>query len=455
MSTTVGNRYLEGNYGPVREEVTVTDLPVEGRLPGSLQGRYIRTGPNPIVPPDPANHHWFVGSGMVHGVELRDGRASWYRNRWVLSPEVAGVKGVDEVPRPATGGLFAGSGNTNVVHHAGMILAINELSLPYELTPELDTIRQLDFGGPLPNGINAHPKFDPATGEMHVCAYSFAPPHLLYHVIDASGRLVRSEEIAVGGPVMVHDMAMTESSVVFFDLPVVFDLDAAMAGVSLPYRWDPDYAPRVGVLRKGAPGSDVGWCEVEPCYVFHPLNAYDDGDRLVLDVVRHPKMFAEHLNGPGEGPPSLDRWTIDPAAGKVLEERIDDRPQEFPRADERLAGRPHRYGYSVGLTHTGDGDFDFVENSVLKHDVVAGTTTVRPMGAGRAAGEVVFVPAGDDAAEDDGFLVGYVHDGSTGSSELLVLDAADLTAPPVAAVKLRQRVPFGFHGNWVPDHALS
>jgi carotenoid cleavage dioxygenase len=166
-------------------------------------------------------------------------------------------------------------------------------------------------------------------------------------------------------------------------------------------------------------------------------------------------MFAEHLNGPGEGPPSLDRWTIDPAAGKVLEERIDDRPQEFPRADERLAGRPHRYGYSVGLTNTDDGDFDFVENSVLKHDVVAGTTTVRPMGAGRAAGELVFVPAGDDAAEDDGYLVGYVHDGATGRSELVVLDAADLTAPAVAVVQLPQRVPFGFHGNWVPDRALS
>ena len=151
------NRYLEANFRPVPDEITVTDLEVVGTVPAALAGRYVRTGPNPIDVPDPAAHHWFIGDGMVHGVDLHDGGARWYRNRWVRSPEAVAFLGEADVPRPAEGGMFPGSGNTNVVHHAGSMWAINELSLPYELSSELDTIRQWDFGGPLPAGTRPTP----------------------------------------------------------------------------------------------------------------------------------------------------------------------------------------------------------------------------------------------------------------------------------------------------------
>jgi carotenoid cleavage oxygenase len=450
---TSTSRYLQGNFAPVPDEITATDLQVTGTIPPALAGRYIRTGPNPIAP-DPVNQHWFVGDGMVHGVDLHDGAARWYRNRWVRSPEEAAAHGHDAVPAPAEGGLFAGSGNTNVIHHAGRIWAINELSLPYEISTELETIRQWDFGGPLPAGINAHPKFD-ADGNLHVLAYSFVEPFCWYHVIDASGALVRGEPIALGGPVMVHDMGMTDTYVIVLDLPVVFNLERATAGAQLPYGWDDSYTPRVGLLPRAGTAADTTWIEIDPCYVFHPLNAYDDGDRVVIDVVRHPSMFRTDLLGPNEGTPTLERWVIDPAASTVARSEVDGRGQEFPRVDERLAGRRHRYGYSLGVGLVDLGAITDATSAVLKHDLDRGTTTSHGLGPGRVGSEFVFVPASAEAAEDEGWLMGYVYDRATDTSDLVILDAHDFGSEPVATVRLPRRVPAGFHGNWVPDRALS
>jgi carotenoid cleavage dioxygenase len=444
------SRYLEGNFAPVDDEIEAFDLDVDGAIPPALEGRYVRTGPNPI---DPSTvEHWFVGDGMLHGVRLRNGTAEWYRNRYVLSPAAAAHKGVPEVGGPSNG--MNGSGNTNVVHHAGHIVALTETSVPYDITPELETIARIDFGGPLPAGMTAHPKFDPDTGEMHVMAYFFTEPYLRYHVVDTSGRLVRTEEIDVGGPVMVHDMGLTETKVIVLDLPVVFDMDIAMQGVRLPYRWRDDYQARVGVMPRNGTPSDTTWIEIDPCYVYHPLNAYDAGDSVVMDVVRYETMFKVDVDGPTDSNPRLDRWTIDPVAGKVLSETIDGRSQEFPRADERLATKRHRYGYSTGTVIAELGGGPQNTSAILKHDFDAGATTEHPMGPGRTAGEFVFVPATDDAGEDEGWLMGYVYDAATNKSDLVILDAHDFGADPVAVVHLPRRVPAGFHGNWIPDRTL-
>ena len=118
-----------------------------------------------------------------------------------------------------------------------------------------------------------------------------------------------------GGP-MIHDMSLTERYAVVYDLPCTFDLDAAMAGASLPYRWNPEYGARVGLLPRQGTGDDVRWFGVEPCYVFHPLNAYDTATAGWSSiVVRHPKMFATDFSGPTRATPTFDRWTIDPASG--------------------------------------------------------------------------------------------------------------------------------------------
>lgn len=445
------SRYLQGNFAPVETEVSAYDLAVDGAIPPALVGRYVRTGPNPINP-DPENLHWFVGDGMLHGVRLIDGQAKWYRNRYVTGSGAAELKGLPDAEGPSNG--MNGSGNTNVVHHAGRIVALTETSTPYEITPELETVSRIDFGGPLPAGLTAHPKFDPNTGDMHVMAYFFTEPFLRYHVIDSAGQLVRTEELDVGGPIMVHDMGLTESSVIAFDLPVVFDMDLVAAGQRLPYRWKDDYTARVGVMPRAGTGADTKWIEIDPCYVFHPLNAYDDGDNVVIDVVRYDTMFDRDLDGPTDTMQRLDRWTIDPKAGKVLSETIDDRPQEFPRADERLASKRHRFGYTLGSVIADLGGGPSETTSILKHDLDARTTVEQPMGPGRTAGEFVFVPASDDAGEDEGWLMGYVHDAATNKSDLVILDAHDFGRSPVATVHLPVRVPVGFHGNWIPDTVL-
>lgn len=442
---TTANPYLLGNYAPVPDELTVHDLPVTGRLPVELDGRYLRNGPNPVTAPEPATYHWFTGDGMVHGIRLRDGRAEWYRNRFVRSAGVAAALGEPWRPGPVHAGMdFAP--NTNVVAHAGRTLALVEAGArPYELTDELETVGPTDFDGTLPGGYTAHPKRDPATGELHAVSYFWGwGNRVQYSVVGADGRVTRIVDVEVGGPISVHDMSLTERYAVIYDLPVVFDLDAAAGGASFPYRWDAAYHARVGLLARDATdGAHVAWFDVEPCYVFHPLNAYDDGDRVVLDVVRHPRMFATHVLGPDEGAPTLDRWTIDVAAGKLREERIDDRGQEFPRVDERVVGRCHRFGYTVT---GGDGR----PGALLKHDFERDTIEARELGDA-TPGEAVFVPRAADASEDDGWLLTLVYDPDRDTSDLVVLDARDVAGEPEAIVHLPRRVPFGFHGNWISE----
>ena len=442
---TVENRYLTGNYAPVAEEVTATGLRVTGSLPDALSGRYLRNGPNPLSPPEPTAYHWFTGDGMVHGIRLREGRAEWYRNCWVRSAAVAEALGEPVRPGPVHGGMdFAP--NTNVIGHAGRTLAIVEAGArPYELTYDLDTVGPSDFGGTLPGGYTAHPERDPASGELHAISYYWGWGNVVqYSVVDRAGLVRKTVEIEVGGPVSIHDMSLTERFAVIYDLPVVFDIEAATSGVAFPYRWDDGYPARVGLLdRDGLSSNDVRWFDVDPCYVFHPMNAYDDGDTVVLDVVRHATMFDSHRLGPDEGPPTLERWHIHLDNGQVVEEQLDDRGQEFPRVDERLVGRRHRYGYT--------GAFLEDETALIKHDLDRRTSLGRLLPSAGGASEPVFVPSGPDADEDDGWVLAIVFDPDRDGSDLLVLNARDFTGEPQATVHLPRRVPFGFHGNWVPD----
>jgi carotenoid cleavage dioxygenase len=447
------NPYLEGNFAPVSDELTVTDLSVTGRIPEALCGRYLRNGPNPVTRPEPGSYHWFTGDGMVHGIRLVDGRAEWYRNRWVRSADVARSLGEPVRPGAAVHAGMDFAANTNVIGHDRRTFAIVEAgSRPYELTDELETIGPCDFGGTLDGGYTAHPKRDPLTGELYAVSYFFGwGDDIEVTVLDTSARVRSSRRVTMGGPVSVHDTAITQRFLVLLDLPVTFSLDAAAAGASFPYRWQDDYHSRVGLLPRDGDSTDVVWHDIEPCYVFHPVNAFDlpDGDGIVLDVVRHPSMFRTQLLGPAEGTPTLERWHVDGRGGAVKEERIDDRGQEFPRVDERRVGLAHRYAYAVSVGE--DDGIVGTESSVLRHDLERSTSVARSFGRGASVGEAVFVPRHDDAAEDDGWLLTLVHDPDVGTSALHILDAADLEGEASAVVHLPVRVPAGFHGNWVPD----
>jgi carotenoid cleavage dioxygenase len=454
--TTTTNPYLEGNFAPVLTEVTASgaDLKVTGELPVELNGRYLRNGPNPASAPEPSTYHWFTGDGMVHGIRLNEGRADWYRNRWVRSGPVLAALG--EEPRP--GGVHGGldfAPNTNVIGHAGRTFAIVEAgAMPYELTDELDTIGACDFGGTLAGGYTAHPKRDPRSGELYAVSYFFGWGNdVEVSVIDTEAKVRSARRVTMGGPVSLHDTAITERWIVLLDLPVLFDMEMVASGANFPYRWFDDYQSRVGLLPRDGDSTDVVWHDVDPCYVFHPMNAYDDpgGDGIVLDVARHPSMFRTNLLGPAEGTSTLERWHLDGHGGQVKEERLDDRGQEFPRIDERLVGRPYRYGYSV--TVGSQDDILASDAGLARHDLVAATSEVRDFGAGATIGEGVFVPRSATSDEGDGWVLTLVHDAATDTSDLFVLNAQDICGEPQAVVHLPQRVPAGFHGNWVPDPA--
>ncbi len=462
MSPSSQNLSLQGNFAPVTEEVTAFDLPVTGRIPAELNGRYLRNGPNPLGLDDPATHHWFLGDGMVHGVRLRDGKAEWYRNRWVRSASVAEALG--EPPRP--GPVFDGTdfaSNTHVIGHAGRTLALVESGpRPYELTYELDTVGPCDFGGTLPAGYAAHTKLDPRTGELHAITYYWARPDAVQHVvIDAGGTVIRAQDVPVADGPMMHDFALTENYVILYDLPVTFSMDAAAGGSGFPYMWNEAHGARVGVLPRSGTGADVRWLDVEPCWVFHTLNAYEDGDRIVLDVARFPQRF-DVSRLAGNGTPTLTRWVLDLARGRVAEERLHDRSQEFPRVDERVVAAPHRYGYTAASADLTDlivpdggetedlGDEAF-GNALIKHDLARGTAETHEFGRDAAVGEAVFVPSAPDSAEDDGYAMAFVHNPDRGATDLVILPAQDFTADPVATVHLPVRVPLGFHGSWVSD----
>lgn len=434
--------YLDGNFAPVLNEVTAYDLPCVGAIPPELCGLYVRNGPNPKGG-DPG--HWFAGDGMLHGVRLERGRALWFRNRWVRTR--AFVEGAELVDESGNVDHSVAVANTNIVGHAGRLFALVESSWPTEVTGELDTIGACDFGGRLTTSMTAHPKRDPVTGALHFFGYRFLPPFLTYHRLDAAGALVQSEVIEVRGPTMMHDFAITERHVVFMDLPIVFNPERAMSRQGFPYEWSDAYGARLGVMPQGGGSADVRWFEIAPCYVFHPLNAFEDGARIVLDVVRYETLWR---GGPDTfAPACLHRWTIDLGAGAVHEQRLDDRPIEFPRADDRLTGRRHRYGYAVGnLASVGEEPMQ-----LLKYDLATGTVVAHDFGAGHMPAEGVFVPAGDRAGEDEGYVLLYVYDAARDGSDLVILDAAHFAAPPVATIRLPQRVPFGFHGNWIAGAA--
>ena len=446
--------YMQGNFAPVQTEHTAADLEVTGQVPADLEGRLLRNGPNPVGHVDMKSHHWFLGDGMVHGIRLAGGEAHWYRNRYVGSAAIARELG-RTFPEPVTA---EGGPNTNVIGHNGRTYAIVEAGTkPVELTYELETVGTNGFEHSLLNGYTAHPKYDPLTGEMHAIAYS--PAELLdkvqYVVVGPDGSVTKTIPVTVPGMPMIHDMGLTQKYAVVLDLPVAVDLELALGGSSFPVRWFDDYDARIGLLPRTVTtgeeaDAEIIWCSIDPCFAFHPLNSYDTPDgKVVIDICRYDKLFDADRNGPfRDSLPQLERWTVNPATNSVSRDIIDERFQEFPRVAGVALNAPHRFGYT---TSVGDSESQWAFGETIKHDLTNRTSEVHDHGATRQAGEPVFVSRADSSGEDDGWILTMVYDAATDKSDLVILDAADITSDPVATVHLPTRVPNGFHGNWVRD----
>ncbi|WP_181159973.1 carotenoid oxygenase family protein [Sandaracinobacter neustonicus] len=442
------NPFLSGIWAPMPAEVDLGALAVSGEIPIALRGHYLRMGPNPLKA-DPRFYHPFIGDGMVHGIEIADGKANWYRSRFIRSHRAAAQLGV--IPAP---GVRHGPGdtvNTSVGVVAGRILGMVEGgSTPVALAADLSTQDYTDFDGTLAGAFSAHPHRDPLTGEYHAITYQWMEPGKAAHVvIDRSGKVVREEPLGLQHGPMLHDCAFTARYVLIFDMPAAFNAKAAAAGSPFPYSWQPALPCRVGLMPRHGNAKDIIWCDVPLSYVYHAANAYDAEDgRVILDVCAFSSMF----NADGDRNRGLERWVIDPLTRQVDVTSIDAATQEFPRIDERRFGQQHRLittlSQPIEPTDPAPGG-----SALYLHDLETGAKQVHDFGAGCFPGEFMFIPCAPDSAEGDGWLIGLVIDINSDTTDLVILDVQSFAGPPVARVHLPHRIPPGFHGNWVADTA--
>ena len=426
--------WLRDNFAPTFEERTESDLKVIGQIPESLQGTLLRNGANPQ---SGESAHWFLGNGMLHGVRIEAGQAKWYRNRYVKTPLY--LKPDGDV-MDGLGDMTMSAANTNVIQHAGKIMALEEGHWPFVVSNELETVGPNNYGGKLEGAMTAHPKICPETGELLAFSYGMTPPYLTYLRASASGELLQTEQIEVPGATMIHDFNVTRNFVIFMDLPAVWNFEG-MATTGLPILWDESYGARLGVMPRNGGNADVVWYEIDPCYVFHPLNAYENGDKIVIDVCR----MDDTMKPGSSAPPMLYRWTIDQASGRVTETQLDDRVVDFPRVADAVVGLKHQFGYCAAFA----GSAPYGEG-LIKYDLEAGTSEYRHLDGGQAS-EAVFVKDPTASGEDGGFLLSYVYQPEIDQSEVLILNAQDMLGEPAARIQIPARVPAGFHGNWIGD----
>ncbi|MBD3883986.1 carotenoid oxygenase family protein [Phormidium tenue FACHB-886] len=458
MTATL-NPYLADNFAPVHGELAVDELPVLGELPPELNGMFVRNGPNPQFPPL-GRYHWFDGDGMLHSVHIQDGKAS-YRNRYIRTQgfeqeRQAGRALFGGLMEPSQGG-FKNVANTALIWHRDRLLALWEGGEPHGIEmPSLETIGAYTFSNKLASPVTAHPKVDPVTGEMMFFGYSLAqPPYVKYSVVSAEGELLRTVPIDLPVGVMMHDFAITEHYSIFMDLPLTFRLERLQRGEPA-FAFERDRPSRFGILPRHGDSQTIRWFEAPSCYVFHTLNAYEAGDEIVLLACRtnstsvlgaSPSSHEGDNRQIQDDTPQLYRWQFNLKTGKVQEQPLDDRSCEFPRINEQYLGRPIRYGYAGNSAPTAMPKFD----GLLKFDLDNQHVQMHPFGTGRYGGEGVFVPRPEAIAEDDGWLMTFVHDETQDKSELVIVSTQAMTDEPIARIQMPQRVPYGFHGAWVPS----
>ncbi len=455
----VTNPYLAGNFAPIRSEDDF-ELAVSGEIPAGLAGVFYRNGANPQFEPRDT-YHWFSGDGMIHAFFIEDGKVR-YRNRYVRTPKwetehaagksLFGAFGNPMTTDPSVLGQDSGVANTNIVWHGGKLLALEEGHPPFEVDPL--TLAPRGYREEYRGRVTAHPKFDPETGEMVWFAYSAAEAPLnrqmSYGVTDKDGRMMRRQEFQTPFMSMVHDFLVTRSHALFPVLPLTGSLERAMKG-GPPLAWEPQKGSHIGVMRRDADVSTLRWFTTDPCYVFHPMNAWEEGDRILADVMEYPvaPLFPT-LDGsrPKDAFARLTRWTFELAgeSDTVKRERIDDLPGEFPRFDERRTGLSYRHGWFASITRR---DASSVRFDAISHvDLTTGKRVDYVFDAADSPGEPVFAPRSAGAAEGDGWLITVVYRGAEDRSDFVVFDAQDVAKGPIGVARLPRRVPYGFHGNW-------
>lgn len=455
----MANIYLEGNFAPVPDEIAEKCTDVEGVVPKDLAGYFLRTGPNnQFEPIDVEAYHPFDGDGMIHQIQFKNGEAT-YRNRWVVTPGFerereagkalwGGFNTIGKVQPPPDLPMTKNLANTAMTVHNQKLLALWEGGSPYEIAlPGLETVGEQTFDGRWTEAVSAHPKVDPRTGELIVFCYSPAEePYVRYGVVDKHGKITHKTGIDLAGkPVMIHDMAITKNHSLVFDMPVTFSLDRIMNG-GKAFDWEPENGTRVGIVPRYGQGSEIKWFDVDTGYIFHVFNAWEEGDEIVLDACRtiRTAILDTDVGQQDELNARLHRYRFNVATGEVEEKRVNETPLEFSRINENMVGEKTRYGYASQF-HPERG---LLFNAMLKHDREGDHIEKLEMGETQFNQETVFAPRIDARSEDDGYVIGFVHDESDEHTECWVVDAQRFTDGPVARIRTPRRVPYGFHSHW-------
>ncbi|MDZ3833622.1 MAG: carotenoid oxygenase family protein [Sphingopyxis sp.] len=454
-----GSPYLQGNFAPIRTEDDF-ELTASGDVPVELCGALYRVGPNPQFEPRDPNYHWFTGDGMMHGFYFENGKVQ-YRNRYVRTPRwkleheagrsLFGSFGNPMTTDPIARGKDSGGANTHILYQAGKLLALSEAHMPMEVDPV--TLETKGYVESYRSRVTAHPKIDPVTGEMIWFAYDSGPGpftnELSFGITAADGSVTRRDGIIAPFSSMIHDFMVTQDYAMIPVLPLTGSFDRAMGGQSA-YAWEPDLGGHIAVMRRDGSG-DIRWFNVDSCYVFHVLNAWQEGGKLFADVLRYdqPPLFPRVDGKTGERHAGeLMRWTfdLDAPSNAVKEETLDDLFGEFPRIDHRFETRKNVHGWYLGdPAGYGAGG----QTAVVHKNLQTGKREKFELGADSPASEPVFVPRSQEAGEGDGYLMTVVYRTPENRSDLLIFEATDLEKGPIATVHVPRRIPYGFHGSWV------
>jgi len=420
------------------DELESFDLEVTGSIPPEIDGFFLRNGPNPK---NVDSDYWLLGDGMIHSVEFSKGRAVSYRNRWTQTHALA----------DGHTSMLANPANTSLVHHGDKLLALYEMGAPYDINlSDLSTGEIYRYDYALEGPMSAHPKLDQKTGDLYFIGYFPMPPFLRLHKVSAAGKLVSTKIIDIPRAVLMHDFQLTENHVIFFDMPMVFDLENASQS-PMPIQYAPQHGSRIGIMPKDGESDDVVWHEVDTCFMFHTFNAYEDGNgHIVIEGSRIGSLWEGGLRADSPLPMGIPwRWTINTTTGKISETEIMDFGLDFPTIDPRFQGVEHRMNYGLRLTATTP-DYPMYPNGVVKHDRQTGGINIWDCGFATQPDEALFINDPNDPGEDAGWLMSMVYNRADNCSEVVILDATKVSAGPIARVKMPRRVPFGFHGLWMP-----